>query len=59
MIRVYISWTVLVERYEEKNGHVNVDTSGDRLRVGWLWEGHHESKRCSREVTYPESYITK
>ena len=35
----------------------------DRLRVGWLngfsfiWEGYHESRRCSRD-TYPESYIT-
>jgi len=31
------------------------------LRVGWvrpLWEGYHESRRCSRD-TYPESYITK
>ena len=28
---------------------------GDRLRV---WEGYHESKRCSRD-TYPESYTTK
>jgi len=40
-------------------------------RSGWLavcvqresslmidWEGHHESRRCSRD-TYPESYITK
>jgi len=23
-----------------------------------LWEGYHESRRCSRD-TYPESYITK
>ena len=23
-----------------------------------LWEGSHESRRCSRD-TYPESYITK
>jgi len=31
----------------------------DRLRIGWpLWEGNHESRRCSRD-TYPESYITK
>ena len=30
----------------------------DRLRVGWLWEGYHESRRCSRD-TYPESCITK
>ena len=42
----------------------------DRLKVGWLngysfitstgalWEGYHESRRCSRD-TYPESYITK
>jgi len=34
----------------------------DRLRdhtlVGPLWEGYHESRRCSRD-TYPESYITK
>ena len=25
---------------------------------GPLWEGYHESRRCSRD-TYPESYITK
>ena len=31
---------------------------GDRLRVGWLWEGCRKSRRCSRD-TYPESYITK
>ena len=24
----------------------------------FLWEGYHESRRCSRD-TYPESYITK
>jgi len=30
----------------------------DRLRVGALREGYHESRRCSRD-TYPESYITK
>ena len=29
---------------------------GDGLRVGWLWEGYHESKTCSKD-TYPESYI--
>ena len=35
--------------------------TSDRLRVGWLnglWEGYHESRRCSGD-TYPESYITK
>jgi len=26
--------------------------------TGPLWEGYHESRRCSRD-TYPESYITK
>ena len=26
--------------------------------MGPLWEGYHESRRCSRD-TYPESYITK
>ena len=26
-------------------------------RVDRLWEGYHESKRCSRD-TYPESYLT-
>ena len=26
--------------------------------VGALWEGYHESRRCSRD-SYPESYITK
>jgi len=31
---------------------------GDRLTVGWLWEGCRESRTCSRD-TYPESYITK
>ena len=31
----------------------------DRLRVGWLlWEGFHESRRCSRD-TYPDSYVTE
>ena len=25
---------------------------------GGLWEGYHESRRCSRD-TYPESYILK
>jgi len=34
------------------------DAVVDRLRVGWLWEGYHESRRCSRD-TYPKSYITK
>ena len=29
-----------------------------RLRDDRLWEGYHESRRCSRD-TYPESYITK
>ena len=28
-----------------------------RLRVGWLWEGCRESRRCLRD-TYPESYIS-
>ena len=26
--------------------------------MGPLWEGHHGSRRCSRD-TYPESYIAK
>jgi len=30
----------------------------DLFRADRLWEGHHESRRCSRD-TYPESYITK
>jgi len=30
----------------------------DRLSVSWLWEGYHESRRCSRD-THPEAYITK
>jgi hypothetical protein len=25
---------------------------------GFLWEGYHERRRCSRD-TYPESYITQ
>ena len=29
---------------------------GDRLEVGWHWEGHHKNRRCSRH-TYPESCI--
>ena len=32
--------------------------SRDHTLVGPLWEGYHESRRCSRD-TYPESYITK
>ena len=28
------------------------------FRVDRLWEGYHESRRCSRD-TYPESYITQ
>jgi len=27
-------------------------------RLGVVWEGYHESRRCSRD-TYPESYTTK
>ena len=30
----------------------------DHILVGPLWEGYHESRRCSRN-THPESYITK
>jgi len=30
----------------------------ERVERGGLWEGYHESRRCSRN-TYPESYITK
>ena len=30
----------------------------DHTLVGPLWEGHHESRKCSR-VTYLESYITQ
>ena len=29
-----------------------------RLRIGWLREKYHQSRRCS-SVTYPESNITK
>ena len=32
--------------------------SRDHTLVGPLWEGYHESRRCSRD-TCPESYITK
>jgi len=32
--------------------------SRDHTLVGPLWEGYHESRRCSRD-TYPESYITE
>jgi len=54
--------------------HVCITTevvTGDRRRVGLeahasmgntlvgpLWEGYHESRRCSRD-TYPETHITK
>jgi len=34
------------------------DRRRDHTLAGPLWEGYHESKRCSRD-TYPESYITK
>ena len=30
----------------------------DHTLVAPFWEGHHESRRCSRD-TYPDSYITK
>ena len=39
-------------------GQVQGMTSMDRLRAGWLTEGYHESRRCSRD-TYLESYTTK
>ena len=35
-----------------------VDGLRDHTLVGPLWEGYHESRRCSRD-THPESYITK
>jgi len=31
---------------------------GWKVIVGPLWEGYHESRRCSRD-NYPESYITE
>ena len=38
--------------------HDPIPNGTDRHRVGTLWEGYDESRRCSRD-TYPESYITK
>jgi hypothetical protein len=37
---------------------LKVLTSLVRTIDGKLWEGYHESRRCSRD-TYPDSYITK
>ena len=37
---------------------VQASNHGAQLYYALLWEGYHESRRCSRDI-YPESYITK
>jgi len=46
------------ERKSERTREREVYRKATYAESGRLWEGYHESRRCSRE-TYPESYMNK
>ena len=56
-VAVYLTWNH-AQKYSIEHRVVKPIATSifiDRLRVGWLsgvWEGYHESRRCSRD-TYP------